>query len=145
MQLIFGKGDILVTECGTSDHRHILMEMGRGAGVVAAKNVQCSDRLEGAEITPEDLENATCTLTFDNPASVAVVLHKLMLSMVHLKRAGKTLSSDNSDHVEIANEMLDMWAEITNQGDGDGTCDICAVAPAAPTMVCAGCRDKLAE
>lgn len=117
MQLIFGKGDILVTECGNSEQRHILMEMGRGSGEVGAKNLQHLDRQVGAEVQAEDLESATCTLTFDNPVSLGVVLEKALVGMVAFRRAGRTIGEENADLGlslrELCQELLGMKDEST--------------------------------
>lgn len=119
MQLIFGKGDILVTEAGNSEQRHILMEMGRGSGEVGAKNLQYPDRQEGGEVQPEDLENATCTLTFDNPVSLGVVLEKALVGMVAFRRAGRTLGEANADLGlslrELCHELLGMKDEVAEE------------------------------
>lgn len=112
MRLFFGKGDILVTECGNAEERHILMEMGRGNGDVGAKNMQHSDRIEGGVVALDDLDNATCTLTFDNPVSLGVVLEKALVGMVAFRRCGRTIGAENADLGisvrELCQELLGM-------------------------------------
>lgn len=119
MRLIFGKGDILVTECGNSEERHILMEMGRGHGEIGAKNLQHPDRQVGGIVQPEDLDSATCTLTFDNPVSLGVVLEKALVGMVAFRRAGRTIGEENADLGlsirELCQELLGMKDEAAEQ------------------------------
>lgn len=119
MHLIFGKGDILVTEAGNSEQRHILMETGRGNGELGAVNLQHADRQVGAEISPEDFENATCTLTFNNPVSLGVVLEKALAGMVAFRRVGRTIGEENADLGlslrELCQELLGMKDDVAEK------------------------------
>ena len=116
MRLFFGKGDILVTECGNAEERHIRMEMGRGNGDVGAKNRQHSDRIEGGVVALDDLDNATCTLTFDNPVSLGVVLEKVLVGMVAFRKSGRTIGPENADLGisvrELCQELLGMSDKV---------------------------------
>lgn len=114
MQLIFGKGDILVTQCGNSELQHVIFEQGRGNGELGAKNLQHADRQEGAEIQPEDIENATVSFTFDNPVSCAVVLEKLLVNMVAFRKAEKFIGAENAD---LAESIKFLWAELLGEHD----------------------------
>lgn len=109
MRLIFGKGDILVTECGDSEQRHILMEHGRGVFLVGKAQTHIHDRMPGAIIPDEALEDATVTLSFDNPVSCGVVLEKILVSMVSFKKAGKTIGEENAD---LAESISELWEEL---------------------------------
>lgn len=97
MRLVFGKGDILVTECGNNEQRHILMEKGWGSGEAGRLNTQHPDRMPGAEIPPEDIDGTTCTLSFNNPVSLGVVLNAALAGMVNFRRAGRTIGGKNAD------------------------------------------------
>lgn len=94
---MFGKGDILVTECGNEEFRHIVMEKGRGNGEIGALNTQHPDRMGGAVIESDALENATCTLSFDNPVSLGVVLNAALVGMVQFRRIGRVIGEENAD------------------------------------------------
>ena len=114
MQLIFGKGDILVTQCGTPELQHVLFEKWRGNGEVGTINLQHADRQEGSEVQPEDIENATVSFTFDNPVSCAVVLEKLLVNMVAFRKAGKFIGGENED---LAISIHTLWSELTGKND----------------------------
>lgn len=109
MRLIFGKGDILVSECGDSKQRHILMERGKGNGQVGKQNFHRPERMPGAEISDEDLENATVTLSFDNPISCGVVLEKILVSMVNFKKVGRVIGEED---VDLEASIIELWQEL---------------------------------
>jgi len=113
MELIFGKGDILVTECGNSERRHILIEHGKGSGEVGVKG-HLPERAEGVVIPQEDFEAATVTLTFDNPISLAVVLEKALNGMIHFRRAGRTIGEG---HEELGESIRESMFELLGQRD----------------------------
>lgn len=114
MKLIFGKGDILVTQCGNGEIEHVLFEQGRGAGKVGAKNPDALDRQAGMMVSGEDIDNATVTFTFDNPASCAVVMEKLLVNMVAFRKNGNVVGPENIDLVESVNYL---WDELHGKYD----------------------------
>jgi hypothetical protein len=113
MEIVFGKGDILVTECGNSERRHILIEHGRVLGSVGAKG-HLPERAEGAVILQEDIEAATVALTFDNPISLAVVLEKALVGMVAFRRGGRTIGED---HAALGEAIRELCQELLGMKD----------------------------
>lgn len=112
MRLILGNGNILITECSNGEQCHILLEDGRGSGQVGEYCFEHKDRQVGVPIPEEDLNNATCTLSFNNPTSLGVLLEKVLVGMVSFKENGKTIGEE---HLELALSIKELWEELTEK------------------------------
>ena len=111
MRLIFGQGNILVTEAGNSERRNIIMEQDRGSGIAGAECTEL-DRMPGSEIPEEVFESAAVCLTFTNPVSCAAVLEKCLQSMVAFKGSGQTLDPGNPVHLELWESIERLWTAL---------------------------------